>query len=455
MNLIKFSKNQDFEKLVETNTEWIKLKDFRSYDIKKLLIVLSDMMAKLKLVRPEFSYQISIKNAESSYAGGFSNKIDKIILDMSIGKFINKIELEYPRLEHENTFILNGSIYIPILFLERAPIDRVGAQTQKKNKILLNFLVQQIVFDFKAKTVKFNKRISLDINIFFKALFYDEGYSEFMQTFYSEFGRPCINDRELTLEECKTKTLESLGINGHNKFREMEIDEFFDNCIMLNYIKEMYQDYYGVDNFKDAVRVVWEYYKHDTEIDMSDIRNRRLVMAEYLINPVFELYNKMVYGFVDTEYKEYLIPKLQSNVLIAEGFRKLMHGEQLFNIALPYITPIVHKISQNIVVITEKKIPKKWTSNHKSAMGVLCPISVSAQDMGSNLVATMNTRVNFYGRIFTPNIPHRDDLMFKLPEVILDGRKPEGSNETFGNFIVNSETGEIVSEVSDIEKVDK
>ena len=45
--------------------------------------------------------------------------------------------------------------------------------------------------------------------------------------------------------------------------------------------------------------------------------------------------------------------------------------------------------------------------------------------------------------------------MFKLPEVILDGRKPEGSNETFGNFIVNSETGEIVSEVSDIEKVDK
>lgn len=455
MNLIKFGKEVDFKNVVENNNEWIKLKDFRSYDIKKLLIILSDMMVKLKNIRPEFSYQISIKNAESSYAGGFSNKVDKVVIDMSIGKFVNKIELDYPRLEHDNCFILNGSLYIPILFLERAPIDRVGISAAKKNRIILNLLVQQLTFDFKAKTVRFNKKYTLDINIFFTAIFYDIGYKDFMQEFYIEFGRPCVNDRELTWKECKTKTLEALGINGHNKFVDTEIDEFFDNSVMIDYIKEMYKDYYGVDNFKDAIRVVWEYYKQDTEIDMSDIRNRRLVMAEYLINPVFELYNKMVYGFVDTEYKEYLIPKLQSNVLIAEGFRKLMHGEQLFNIALPYITPIVHKISQNIVVITEKKIPKKWTSNHKSAMGVLCPISVSAQDMGSNLVATMNTRVNFYGRIFTPNIPHRDDLMFKLPEVILDGRKPEGSNETFGNFIVNSETGEIVSEVSDIEKVDK
>lgn len=91
MNLIKFGKEVDFKNVVENNNEWIKLKDFRSYDIKKLLIILSDMMVKLKNIRPEFSYQISIKNAESSYAGGFSNKVDKVVIDMSIGKFVNKI----------------------------------------------------------------------------------------------------------------------------------------------------------------------------------------------------------------------------------------------------------------------------------------------------------------------------------------------------------------------------
>ena len=160
----------------------------------------------------------------------------------------------------------------------------------------------------------------------------------------------------------------------------------------IEYLQDIYKD------FKNIVRVVYEYWKNDIEVNMSDIRNRRIVMAEYLMQPIFEWYTKTLYNFIDSSYKEFLIPNLKENSIISEGFRERMHGEQLFNITLPYITPIVHKISQAIVIIS-KKVPKNWTSNHPSAMGVLCPISVSAQDMGQNLVATLETEINFYGRI--------------------------------------------------------
>ena len=192
---------------------------------------------------------------------------------------------------------------------------------------------------------------------------------------------------------------------------------------------------------------------NEIEIKMSDIRNRRIVMTEYLIHPLFEWYNKFLYNFVDSEFKEYVIPSLNGNVIISEGFRERMHGEQLFNITLPYITPIVHKISQAIVIISGK-VPKKWTSNHPSAMGVLCPISVSAQDMGQNLVATLSTEINFYGRIKSKTMSNPGTII-NLPKIILTGQSMGEKLVKRGDYLVDSETGEIKDKISDLEQIEK
>lgn len=399
---------------------WYLLRDFRKYDYEKLKLITMNILNNLKLARSEFNFTFNIKNADSIYHGGFSHKLDKYVIQLQIGKYLNKIELEVPKLVNDNCFILNGSLYVPILFLERAPIDRVGSKAEKKNKILLNILTQPITFDWNAKKVKFNKKGDLDISVFFKSLFYDESYKEFLEEFYLTFGKPRTGNRELTHEECKIKTLESLGIVGPDRFKTMQVDEFFDNFILLDYIKEIFFNYYGYHDIKNIVRVVYQFYKEDRIIDMSDIRNRRIVMMEYLMQPVFEWYNKIIYNFIDSSYKEFLIPNLKENSIISEGFRERMHGEQLFNITLPYIAPIVHKISQKIIIIKDK-VPKKWTSNHPSAMGILCPISVSAQDMGQNLVATLETELNFYGKIKSRTMDNSTKV--KLKNIVPVGAK--------------------------------
>ena len=391
MNLIKFPE-------MEAEKGWYLLRNFRKYDYQKLKIILMNILNNLKTIRPEFSFNLDIKNADSVYHGGFSHKLDKYSMELQINKYTNTINLEIPKLVHDNCFMLNGSLYVPILFLERAPIDRVGSKSEKKNKVLLNILTQPIIFDWNGKKVKFSGKNDLDISIFFKAIFYDNAYSEFLEEFFGEFGRPMSGNKELNFKECKIKTLEALNISGFERFQNLEIDEFFDKYVLLDYFKDTFFDYYGYRDFKNIVRVVYEYWKKDIVVNMSDIRNRRLVMMEYLMHPVFEWYTKTLFNFIGSDYKEFLIPNLKENSIISEGFRERMHGEQLFNITLPYITPIVHKISQAIVII-KNKVPKNWTSNHPSAMGILCPISVSAQDMGQNLVATLETEVNFYGRI--------------------------------------------------------
>ena len=383
---------------MEAENNWYLARDFRKYDYQKMKIILMNMLNNLKSIRPEFKFEVQFKNFDSIYQGGFSHKLDKYLIKLQIGKYYNEIKLDVPKLEHDNCFMLNGSLYVPILFLERAPIDRVGSKMEKKNKILLNILTQPLIFDWNGKKVKLNRKNDIDISIFFKSIFYDSVYEDFLNEIFETFGRPMSGNRDLSFEECKIKTLNALTITGHERFHNLQIDEFFDKYILIDYFKELFFDYYGQRDIKSILRVAFEFYKQDIEIDMSDIRNRRIVMTEYLMSPIFDWYSKIIYNFIDSDYREFLIPSLKDNAIISEGFRELMHGEQLFNITLPYITPIVHKVSQAIIIISGK-VPKKWTSNHPSAMGVFCPISVSAQDMGQNLVMTLNTEINFYGRI--------------------------------------------------------
>ena len=435
MNLIKFDGHQ-------AEPGWYLLRNFRQYDYQKIKITLMNMLNNLKLVRPEFNFTFNIKNADSIYHGGYSHKLDKYVIELQIGKYLNKVELEVPKLVNENCFMLNASLYVPILFLERAPIDRVGSKSEKKNKILLNLLTQPIVFDWNAKKVKISRKSDLDISVFFKSLFYDEAYNDLLSEMYSTFGKPMSNNRELTYKECKTKTLEAFGITGHDRFQDLQVDEFIDKFLILDYFKETFFDYYGYGDIKNMVRVIYQYYKDDKQIDMADIRNRRIVMTEYLLTPIFEWYNKIIYNFFESNYKEFLIPTLKENCIISEGFREVMHGEQLFNITLPYITPIVHKISQAIVIIAEK-VPKKWTSNHPSAMGVLCPISVSAQDMGQNLVATLETEINFFGRIKSKTMEY---TKIQIPKITPTGFMSTKNQvlQKKGEYLVNTETGEIL-----------
>ncbi len=205
------------------------------------------------------------------------------------------------------------------------------------------------------------------------------------------------DDKDLKIEMIKL-----LGLHSDEYFNtngSLSISDFFNKYLILDYFKGMFLDSFGVETIGEILKKVINMYHDDVDIDMSNLKNRRIVCNEYLIQPIYEMYIRLLFGAVDKSEKQAFLPTMNARVLLTTGFQKLMHGGTYFNTSLPYISPIVNKISQDIYIINDGRIPKSWTANNPSGIGKLCPISVSAAGMGSNLVFTTDTRINYYGRI--------------------------------------------------------
>lgn len=390
MNLLSFSPR------TISDSNWKTLADFREIDHPKVYSILQNMMDNINHLLPIFEGKVSKETYSTSYLGEQGSYYEKIRIFMKAGNHEQKIELLYPQLLKKNYFVMNGSMYVPLLFLERAPIDIIPDE-KKGNRILVSLLpTYNFSFNISKNEIQFRNKI-INFNMFISALFNEPEDEEYL-THLVENG---IMEPYEELEGDIDSIFKNLGFHDREFFTKnsLTLSNFIDDYILLDYFKNMFYDFYKVNNIKDIIKLVIEYHVKNSTINMSDIRNRRVVMTEYLISPIFEMYLRLLYGAIDKNEKQAFLPTMNNRVLLTTGFRGNMHGGQYFNIALPYTSPIINKISQDIYIVTDGRVPKSWTANHPSAIGKLCPISVSAQKMGSNLVFTNDTRINHYGRI--------------------------------------------------------
>ena len=389
MNLITFGKN------VKSNGQWKTFADFREMDHSKLKVVLQNMLANVQeLLGTGFKYDINISSYTSDYLAEKPTYYDNYAVTIEFGEHKNTIKFFYPKLMYGNYFIMYGALYIPLTFLERAPIDVF--QSSKAKKITVNILPSFIFsFDFTKNSVLIKKR-SVHSGTFMRALFEENKYYDSLVT--AGIVPKC---EQKTLTEAKALVFKTMGFYTTEYFEsnpDLTVAELFDKYLILDYFKGMFKDYYGVDNIKDIVKKVVEFQTQEGVMEMASLDNRRIVMNEYLIKAIYEWYIRLVYSAIDRREGQAFIPTLNANVITTSGFRDNMHAGNFFNNGLPYTLPMINKISQDISIIKSDKLPKSWTSNHPSALGKICPISVSAQNMGSNVVATSNARINYYGR---------------------------------------------------------
>lgn len=390
MNLIKFDPK------TQSDAQWKIVSEYRDIDHKKVYDILNNMMLNIGNLLPgNFKSSVTSEDNTSSYLGDSASYYEKITIKMSVDEHEQKINLLYPKLLQGNYFKMNGSLYIPILFLERSPID-VLKDDKKGNKIFVNFMPTfNLTFNFSKNEVLFRKK-SVELNSFMRVLFKND-----MMYYNDLVERGVIEDVIEPLDKIEPLIYKMIGFHDSSFFenKKIDLDQFFDDYIILDYFRGMFNDYFKVNNIKDIIKIVIKYHEDDTDINMSDLKNRRIVMNEYLINPIYEMYLRLLYGAIDKNEKQAFLPTMNQRVLITTGFRGLMHAGQYYNISLPYTNPLINKVSQDIYIVSDGRIPKSWTSNHPSAFGKLCPISVSAQKMGSNLVFTNDARINYYGRI--------------------------------------------------------
>lgn len=396
MNLINYKKNVSKFEGQYLVSEW------RKIDHNKIYEFLNNMMQNAKKLNNDFKSSINFTNEIKNYASYKDEDIIKIDFKWELDGLNSEFSLRYPNLVKDNYFLLNGNTYIPLLFLERAPIDKI--QKDDVEKIFVNLIPTfNFTFDFKDKNVNIRGK-NISIYVFNFILFGSTGIPEDSE--YCEYllEHKLINEnyKEMDYNKCITEITKLIGIEKVESFKNLNItiDEFFDNYLLLDYFKEVFNQYFGVSNFKDIVKKVYQYHINALHPEMADLNNRRVVMTEYLLHPLFELYIRLIFIILNKNSKTIRLPSANDRVLLSGGFKGIMHNGMLFNSSLPYTAPLVHKISQDIIII-KNGVPRNWTSNHDSAFGIICPISVSAQNMGSNLVFTQDTHINKYGKIKT------------------------------------------------------
>jgi hypothetical protein len=408
MNLV------NFENKLVSDDKWFLIKDYRKIDHYKIFTILENMFNKLCKIH-DMSFKINhIDKIENSkvYLSEYANYMDIIEIIIRYKKNNSdeyseaNLKLQYPQLVDNNFFVLNGSIYIPLMFLERCPIDRINEVDDNginNGKILLNILPSfNLTFDLVNKQMFYRGKKSIDINVFFYEIFKEE--PEYLTYLFEQNIIEKVNESTTPTEmEQLLKSLDIKSLDFKYNDKDITIREFFDEFLLLDYFKEMFERFYGVSDIKSIIKKIVELYLNNVIIDMSDLKNRRIVISEYLCNPIFEFYlrflkNLNLYIMPDNVKDTPFIPTMNEKVILTSGFREMSHGGTYVNISLPYLVPLLNKVSQQIYIVGEK-IPRSWTANHKSAYGKICPISVSAQNMGENLVFTSSVRLDYYGLI--------------------------------------------------------
>jgi hypothetical protein len=155
----------------EISDEWMPIKDFRKHDFAKIEKLLNNMYKNIQILEPEFKYDITLENQSSPYLEEGATYYKKLIIEQEYTDQSNTLSTLIPRLRQDNFFIMNGSYYVPLLFLEKAPIDRILNHEAKKNKIFINInAVYNFTFDFSKKLVQFRSKL-ISMDIFFRVLF--------------------------------------------------------------------------------------------------------------------------------------------------------------------------------------------------------------------------------------------------------------------------------------------
>lgn len=368
--------------------------DFRAKEYDRISDYLDSIKSGLERAIPNFSFDFKFDrfNIANYYQDIKEHQIALYKITQSFKTHERDFKIIIPRLIENNYFLLNGSYYIPVLMLERAPID-VNHKSDIETMFFQLDPLDSInfIWNKKKKSIKVAvKQHELSLDHFGSFL------TEDCKAFLIENG--FINPDKLVNDDAALVSF----FNFDNKYFQetgQPFYEWFNEFFIMPYYKELFIEYFGTSSVKDIISnnlMLW--ITDQLHIDLVDLKNRRLVFMEYLMIPFLEIYKRTLYKYVKNYNVDQNIISTVNEKTIITNFNSTFRNKHLYDLAIPFGNSYIAKASQYIRIIKEN-VPLSWRVLHNSQFGIFDPVSVSAQDMGSNVVFTVRTLVNRFGRI--------------------------------------------------------
>ena len=390
----------------QTEKETFSVAEFRKYDYERFEKTLHQMWSNLANLHPDFSYEIKKQKLVSAYSGFGRDHQIQFSIWHKFKDVESELKLNLPELIYNSYFILSNSHYIPTMVLERLPIDK----NIRKQAVFISLNNKHVFAITKSKksraskttnyivTTSRNRIVSLDY--FAAAIFVDR--PEYLE----ELKKRKLIKKIYKYNKVIKDVIRAFGFFNSEYFKnKMLLPDFINNYYALPYHREQWKRIYGVDTFEELFFLAIKASQDDNleHFDLSDLKNRRLVLSEYLISPVYDTYYRILNTLTDKDgARQIILPAMNANAIITTGFRNLLHGKQIYDISSPWAIPLMYKVSQKISII-QNEVPRSWAQLHDTHYGTVDPINISPSDFGSVITFISNARVDKHGMFEVPN----------------------------------------------------
>lgn len=332
---------------------------------------------------------IKLKNIQEvalvKYLDAYGYSLRKIIVNIENPEFRNQeqqfLAFNIPELIKNVFFYLNGSYYIPGLYILDKPI------IYKKNSIKLYGLINSITMYFKigdTRAIFGGKNIPIEY---------------FLQWFLKD-NHTLLNEIEDKFKINKTRyPHESLIVYFSNFFnceeKEEIINELFNKLFFDNYTMDLYKKSYpDFDiSFKNLVNYsITKFIDETFQVNFVDLKEKRLIFTELLLAPFFQRISDAAFNFCRGQKLSAVSFNEEEIIKFFMVNLKHQYFYDLVNLYSGIITMKASFMNPNSTIA-----PKEISSIHSSHFGRICPITISAKKPGESISFVPNTRVNKYG----------------------------------------------------------
>ena len=274
--------------------------------------------------------------------------------------------LDIPKLTN-NFYTLNGAKYIPSIYIVDYPI------IYKKNKtISINIysIFNPIDILFCSGVVKLFSH-TIPINRFLSLYYDDAEHKKICEITKIKFKKYNTDDNIIWFKR------EYLIPNN------MDLFDKFNNLFMDDFTKNLYNSCYdeNISTLKDILNIVLTMIINNKKISFIDLKNKRLIFAEALLQPVF----KATQQFIKLMENKTLIAgsNIKSNAILKWFNVGLERNFQYLEASpITVINTLKSSFKSPISNMSIDKIPSEISNIHSSFYGKICTVSVSAKNTG-------------------------------------------------------------------------
>jgi hypothetical protein len=391
------------QKRKQPNTDILSVTNFREYQYSIIPYFASVAMEYLLKFGNRY---INVKNIDFkeriNYIGLFNSCFSELIIKTDAyttdeekyeKTFLNIL---IPTLLDGCTFNLNGTIYVPAMYVVDYPI------IIKEKSIQFYGLLNGLTIYFKDD-IAILTGINIPLSYFFQLFFEKVESLELYNAFLKNHKKQHDTHPD---EEIVTYFRNAFGNNNIDDIDKAR--QFISDVIFDYYTDELYNTCYSSSDLEYLLVWALNKYIHKDTFNFVDLANKRLIFIELLLRPFFD----KIANFAKQVWRGILYDEIKiDNMSIIKYFRASgkkqqtnTAGKKMGGLSGNYIYEPVNFFSSipqhkvNMVSPGVEHPPKEIQTIHETHFGRICPITVSSQKPGRTVSLIPYTEVDRFGR---------------------------------------------------------